>query len=272
MLRMRVLSGLAVSAVVVGLLVPATAASAATPLRATITCDAATGVITTSASGSLFVPGPAKQVTVEFQRRTGVRVTATARTVLAPLAQPFRVTTTSTTSGDVSAAGYTGTFDPVTALFYREQLTVTFKDAATGATLTTREATCDHDQRTSVTLTCDPVAGTVTAVVDGVSGTVGDSSGGGSASRVSYHIATIKQQTPNVPTYRNEILGGGWDIEHRVVSAADGTWSDTGYVHTISGNPYRYSEEVTVGVFDLYGIRVGTATGACTLFDGSQTS
>ncbi|WP_204298810.1 hypothetical protein [Actinoplanes campanulatus] len=269
---MRVLAGLAVSAVVAGVLVPATAASAATRLRANITCDAETGEIATWASGTLFAPGPAKQVTVEFQRRAGVRVTATARTVLAPMAQPFRVTTTSTSSGDISAVGYTGAFDPVTDLFYREQLTVTFKDAATGANLATRDATCDHDQRTRVTLTCDPVAGTVTAVVNGVNGAAGDSSGAGRASRVSYHIATIKQQTPNNPGYRSEILGEGWDIEHRVVKAADGSWTDTGYVHTITSNPYYYAEEITVGVFDLNGIRVGTATGACTLFDGSQTS
>ncbi|MET8147164.1 hypothetical protein ACIBSW_12010 [Actinoplanes sp. NPDC049668] len=270
MSRMRVLAALVVTAVV-GVMLPAAAASAATPLRANISCDAETGEISTWVSGTLFAPGPAKPVAVEFQRRTGVRVTATAKTTLSPMAQPFKVTATSTTAGDISAVGYTGAFDPVTALFYREQLTVTFKDPATGAYYTTREATCDYDQRTTVALTCDPVAGTVTAVVNGVNGRAGDTMGGGSASRVSYHIVTISQARPNEPGFRGESLGGAWDVEHRVTKAADGSWADTGYVHTITSNPYRYAEEVTVGVFDAYGARVGTATGACTLFDGSQT-
>jgi hypothetical protein len=241
-------------------------------LRANISCDAETGAVTTWASGTLFTAGTAPtSVTVEFQRRGGTRVTATTSTALASAAQPFVVKTTSTSSGEVNATGYHTTFNPVTSLFYRENLLVTFKNAA-GVTLTTREASCNHDQRTTVTLTCDPEARTITATVDGINGQAGASSGAGRPTRVGYHIVRIIQHVQNDPRFRSELLGGAWDVEHRVTRAADGTWTDAGYVHPqATSTPYYLAEELTVGVFDTYGAIVGWSTTRCTLFDGSVT-
>ncbi|MEU8230735.1 hypothetical protein AB0C12_14170 [Actinoplanes sp. NPDC048967] len=269
MSRLRTLAGLVVLATA-GLLITPTAAQAATPLRANISCDAETGAVTTWASGNLLVPGTPTSVIVEFQRRGGTRVTATTSTALASAAQPYVVKTTSTSTGDVNATGYHTTFDPVTSLFYRENLLVTFKNAA-GVTLTTREASCNYDQRTTATLTCDPEARTVTATVDGVNGQAGASSGAGRPTRVGYHVVRIIQHVQNEPRFRSELLGGAWDIEHRVTRAADGTWTDAGYARTQTGTPYYYAEELTVGVFDTYGAIVGWTTTRCTLFDGSVT-
>lgn len=270
MSRLRTLAGVVVLAAA-GLLVPATAAVAATPLTATITCDGATGAITTSTSGNLLLPGTGpRPVTVEFQRLRGLRVTATTSTPLTPMGQPFTVTTPATDSGDVAATGYTGTFDPATSLYYREAIRVTFKNAVTGAYYTERDATCHYDRRTTVTLTCDPAAGTVTAAVTGVNGQAGAAGGSGRASSVGYHIVRISQPKKDEPGFRGESLGGAWDVQHSLTRAADGTWADTGYVHTITSHPYRFAEELTVGVLDSSGNVVGHGTSRCTLFDGSQ--
>lgn len=269
--RLRALAGLVLLAAT-GLLVPATAATAATKLTATITCDATTGAITTRTSGTLLASGSTPTpVLIEFQRRSGVRVTATASTSLPPLAQPFRVTTTATSAGDVAATGYTGTFTPATSLYYRETLLVTFKNTSSGATYATREATCTHDQRTTVALTCDPVARTVTATVTGRDGQAGAADGAGRPAYVAYHVATITQGSKDSPRFRGEALTP-WDFQHRLSQAADGTWSDTGFVHAITRDSYYYAEEVTVGVFDSAGTIVGSGFARCTLLDGSQTS
>ena len=267
MSRMRVLTGLIVLAAA-AVLVPSSAALAATSLTANITCDARTGAITTSVSGSLLLPGEPALVTVEFQRKSGVRITPTTTLTIAPLSPPFRVTTTTTASGDIAAAGYTGSF-PLSSLYYRQTLLATFIDATTGATYTTREATCDYDQRTTVSLTCDQAAHTVTATVAGIKGQAGSTAVAGHPTRVGYRSVQISQATANDPRFRGEMLGSGWDIQHRLTQATDGTWADTGFVHPITSNPYYYAEELTVGVFDANGTFVGSGSAACTLFDGS---
>ncbi len=268
---MRALAGLVVLAVA-GTLVPATSAAAATPLKANITCDATTGAITTSVSGTLLTGTVPTPVTVEFQRRSGAVVSATTSTSLPPLAQPVTAKTTTTTSGDVSASGYTGTFDPVTSLYYRETVVATFRNTSSGATYTTREATCEHDQRTTTTLDCDPVAGTVTATTAGRYGHAGAADGAGRPTTVGYRRVQIVQYDRNDPRF----TGGsffGWDIQHRLTKAADGTWADAGYVHTLNRNRdyYYYAEEITVGVLDASGRIVGGGTAKCTLVDGSAT-
>jgi len=271
MSRVRALAGLVVLAMT-GLLIMPTAALAATQLKASITCDAETGAVTTSTSGTLLAVGtPPTRVTVEFQRAGGSRVSATASESLPLMAQPFTTTATTTTSGDITATGYTGTFSPATSLFYQEKLIVRFKNASTGAFYTTREATCNVDQRTTVSLSCDPVAGTVTATVTGVNGLAGGPYGAGRAVRIGYRFAQISQSTKDDPRFRSEFLGPGWNFERRLTRAADGTWSDAGYVHTITSNPYYYAEELTVGIFDAYGAVAGWGTASCTLYDGSVT-
>jgi hypothetical protein len=271
MSRLRALAALVVLATT-GLLITPTAAMAAGGLRAYITCDAETGAVTTWTSGWLLAVGtPPTRVTVEFQRSGGRRVSATTSASLPPLAQPFTTTATTTTSGDITATGYTGTFNPATSLFYQEKLIVTFKNASTGAFYTTREASCEYDQRTTVSLTCDPNAGTVTATVAGVNAQAGASSGAGRPVRIGYRVARTSQSSKDDPAYRSVTLGPGWDVERQLTRAADGTWTDPGYVHTITRNPYYYAEELTVGILDTYGAVVGWGATRCTLFDGSVT-
>jgi hypothetical protein len=271
MSRLRALACVVVL-VVAGLLVPATAATAVTRLIADITCDRETGAITTRVSGTLLQPAATgTPVTVEFQRRSGIRVTATTSTSLPRLTPPFTVNTTTTSSGDITASGYTGTFDPASSLYYREVLVATFRNTATGATYATREATCEYDQRTTVTMTCDPAAHTLTATATGINGQAGAADGSGRPTRIGYHIVTIVQGEKGGPRFRGETLGGVWDVEHRLTQAADGTWTDTGFVHTYTRDQYYYAEEVTVGVFDAYGKIVGGGFATCVLIDGSVT-
>jgi len=268
---MRILrtAGLAVALAGAGLLVPATAASAATtPLTATVDCHAATGVVSARVSGTLLSPTTTPQaVTVEFKRASGVKVTATARTVLSPAAQPVVVRTTATTAGFVDASATTGTFDPA-SLYYREKFTVTLKNPATGATWATREGACDYDQRTTVTLTCDPVARTITAAATGINGNAGGADGSGRASTVRYMYWSVYQPTANDPGFgRNP---SGWDVSHQTVRAADGSWADTGYVHTQATDAWNLREELVVGVFDSSGLQVGAGKAACVQFRNGQ--
>lgn len=253
-----------------GLLAPATAASAGTPLRVSIVCDAATGTITTAASGGLLWAGPPKPVTVEFQRRTGRNVTPTGWEFINPLAEPFRVTVMSTSTGEVSATGYTGSFNPATSLYYRETVRVTFS-SPTGDHYGAREATCERDLRTTVTLTCDPTAGTVTAAVVGRNGRAGNADGYGRPTRVGYQATKTSQETPQDPGFTSHPLDS-FDAVHRITQATDGTWTDTGYVRTITGKPYYYAEEVTVSVWDRFGGGlIGGGSAKCILFNGSGT-
>jgi hypothetical protein len=270
MSRVRALASITLLAVT-GLLVPATAASASSPLQASITCDPVTGVITTSASGTLLAPGRPRPVDVEFQRRSGVNLTLTGMTSVPPLAPPLKVSTRSTITGDVAATGYTATFDPATSLYYRESVIVTFMDIG-GFVYTTREASCQRDVRTTVTLTCDPAAHTVTAAVAGRNGNAGATNGAGRASRVGYRTITTSQSAPGEPRFRGGALGDSWDVQRSTVRAADGTWTDPGYAHTITSSPYYYAEELTIGVFDAFGSLVGGGFAKCTLFDGAATT
>lgn len=258
---------------VTGLLITPTAAMAVTPLKAFITCDAETGAITTAASGNLLPAGTAPtRVTVEFQRR-GTRVTATTSGPLTPLAQPFTTTATTTASGDIAATGYVGTFSPASSLYYQEQVTVTVKNPASGVTYATREATCAHDLRTTVSMTCDPVATTLTVTVAGINGQAGTSLGAGRPTRIGYRFSKISQSQKGDPVFRSDSFPWVWDLERPLTQAADGTWADPGFVHTPGRSDLNYyAEEVSVGIFDMSGTLVGGGAAKCTLINGPLTA
>ena len=112
------------------LLVPASAASAATELVATIDCDARTGLITTSVAGPLVQRGAPRAITVEFARQQAVNVTATAVTPIVPPETPFQVVARTRTDGSIRATGYTSSFVPETSLHYQETVGVTMTNAA----------------------------------------------------------------------------------------------------------------------------------------------
>jgi hypothetical protein len=262
---------LAVVLVATGLLVPATAASAASgPLTANVTCDAQTGEVTTSVSGQLFYGAPAQAVKVEFKRTGGVRVTSTGKSAVTPMSQPFAVTATTTSSGSIDAAGYTGLFNPASQ-YYRETMTVTFKNPATGAVYTTRTGACNVDRRTTVTLTCDPETRTYTATASGINGQFGAGDGAGRPYTVSYLYTSLSQATATDPAFEYHNISG-WDYTHRVARAGDGSWTDVGYVHTSTSTaaPWYSDNGLTVAVFDQYGAQVGAGTAKCVMFRQGQ--
>jgi hypothetical protein len=258
MARIRTLATVALLGAAAAL-VPAATASAATPLEANIVCDD-TGAVTTWVSGKFLVAGSPTSVTVEFQRRSAVNITAAGARAVAPLPQPFTVTVQSTSDGEVDAAGYTGSFDATTSLSYRETVVVTLTTAA-GAHSTV-QATCQRDVRNTVSLSCDPVAGTVTAA------TVGRDANGagefGEPARVAYRYSSVYEDEDGIRWGRSS---DGWDATHSITPAADGSWADTGYVHTHSSDRYYY-EELTVEIYNRFGNLIGGGSAECTLGDG----
>jgi hypothetical protein len=265
MSRMRMLATVTLLATT-ALLVPASAASAATTLAATIVCDAETGAITTSVAGPLYQAGAPRQVTVEFQRRDAVNVSLDARTTVPPLATPFKVTVSTKFNGSISATGYTGSFNPATSLYYQETVDVTIRNAA-GAVQATRSATCRRDLRTTLAITCDQAMGTLIAGVQGSAAREGVVDG--RPAGVRYRVETTFQVGPDDPLWRQGSLGG-WDYDHRITPAADGTWADTGFTRTVTvGRYHYYAVDITVGVFSAYGWVVGGGVAKCVLADAS---
>ena len=196
-----------------------------------------------------------------------MNISPTALTPIPPLATPFRVTVTTKANGSVSANGYTGSFNPATSLYYRETVTVTLRSPA-GALYGYQTATCKRDVRTTVTLTCDQVAGTVTATVLGRDAQ--PDVAGVRPRHVMYMTAVTVQANPDEPAFTRHT--GGWEIDHRINLAADGTWTDTGYTKTPTSDLYYYSEAVTVGVFNEWGGLVGGGTAECVLIDRSGST
>ena len=129
--------------------------------------------------------------------------------------------------------------------------------------------TAEFQRRTGIRVTAT-VARTLTATATGLNGQAGAADGAGRPKHIGYHIATIVQGEKDGPRFHGE-APGVWDVEHRLALAADGTWTDTGFVHTYTRDQYYYAEEVTVGVFDAYGKMVGSGFATCTLIDGSAT-
>jgi len=247
------------------LLVPASAASGATKLAATIVCDPETGAITTSVAGPLVQAGAPRPVVVEFQRQDAVNVSAAARTSIPPLATPFKVTVSTKPNGSINANGYTGNFAPATSLYYQETVTVTLRTPA-GRLYDSKQATCKRDVRTTVTLTCDEVAGAVTATVLGRDAQPGVA--GVRPRRVMYTTAVTFRTSADDPGWTSHTLG--WEIDHGVDLAADGTWTDTGYTKPVTTSRfYYYAEKLTVGVFNEWGGIVGGGTAECVLVDRS---
>jgi hypothetical protein len=266
MSRFRALVVLTVLATA-GLLVPAGAASAATPLTATIVCDAADGIITTHAAGTVLAPGKPRPVVVQFARLSARNFNATGGTVVAPVT-PVKVTTLSTVNGTVDANGYTSVRDPG-SFYYTESVRVTFMDLG-GFVYSTRDATCARDAWTTLSLTCDTATGTVTAATTGHDANVANVYG--RPYNVAYQTFTTHQDGPDDPRWTSGSLGVVWDVSHRLTAAADGTWADTGYVHTPSASTYYYAEQVNYGVFDSAGNTVGGGTASCTLYNGGATT
>lgn len=257
-MRIRALP-LILAVTVVALLSPARAAYAATALKASITCDSTTNTISTSVSGGQGRFTPNMPVNVRFLAYYGSYATATTESLISAMGSSITVPTTTTADGSVSVAGYTRSWQASDFVFYTETVRVTVLSTA-GAELGSSEATCTRDPRTTVTLDCDQEAHTITARSAGVGFTQMAVPG---SVRVEYEYSWTQQAAPGYPTFKKALTGTP-DAVHRVATTEAGAWSDLGYVHNITTDPYYRDETVVVVVKDPNnGFIIGRGSAFC---------
>ncbi len=265
-MRLRVLV-LTLVATVGALLSPVGAAHAAVgPVRASIVCDSATNTISTSASGGGGWFTPNSPINVQFLVYYGSYVTATAENLISAKGSTITVQTTSAADGSVSVAGYSRSWNASTYIFYTETVRVTATDPATGHA-SGGDATCTQDPRTTVTLTCDQRAQTITAGAagDGFTQLASPLASNGYV-RVEYTWTGTSQATADSPAFTRQ-LPSTPDVTHWVKATA-GAWSDVGFVHSVTTNPYYLDQTVVVTVRDNYNsFVIGRGTASCVYAD-----
>jgi hypothetical protein len=260
-MRIRALTFAAIGALVVALSpVGSPAAFAMTPLKATITCDRATNTISTALSNGVGNFQPNIRVNVEFLVRTGSYVSSTTH---GPIATGGRTTVAATTGldGSLNATGYTRTAPLNTYLFYTETVRVSVL-TLTGGIITTRDATCTNDLRTTVSLECDTEAHTITARASGVNYDQHP------RIEVWYTWTETSQAVPEYPGFTRHNTSPP-DFRHYLPTTG-GAWSDVGYVMPVGFDPYYLSQTVDVLVWTYYGISsivVGGGTATCVYAD-----
>lgn len=240
-MRMRS-AALVFTSVLASVFLPPSAGYAATSPTARITCDRATDTISTHMSGGAGWLLPNRAVTVQFLVLSGSFVTPTTFAPI-PAGGGTTVSTTTGPDGSIDIAGYTRTAPLHTYMFYTETVRATVRDAA-GTVLIWNEATCSHDERTTVTLTCDRSARTITAAAGGTSYQLHRSVS------VWYTWTRTSRPTATEPGFTRRNLNPP-DVNNRVLPTA-GSWSDVGYVHSISTDPYYLDESVDVVVWATY--------------------
>jgi hypothetical protein len=245
------------------LLSPARAAYALTPLKASIVCDSTTNTISTSVSGGAGYFTPNMPVNVRFLVYSGTYVTETAEGIVSAVGSSITVPTTTAADGSVSIAGYTRSWQASDYVFYTETVKVSVLNTS-GAELGSSQATCTRDLRTTVTLDCDPEAHTITARSAGVGFTQMDWAG---SVRVEYLYSTTNQPAPGYPTFTSSLALYPNGV-HYPTTTETGSWSDLGYVQTITTDPYYYSETVVVVVRDrANSYIIGSGSASCVYAD-----
>lgn len=256
-MRLRTLTaGLALAAGAAGL-PTGTAAAANPPLRATITCDEATGTISTAAAGGTFAAG--QPVTVRFEVHQGSSVPAggtTGRTI--PQQRTVTdVPTRTLADGSIAAAGYRRPWRAADHAFYTETVRLHVRTSPTGSFGFYGQATCTRDTRTALTHTCDPATRTSAARI------TGSRYAAGAPVRVEYRlIRMLTQAKPGDPAWvMGPITYAGPNPARTVTADATGTWSDPGYVRQQTA--YRYEETIEVTVLSTTGVVVGRGDSSC---------
>jgi hypothetical protein len=232
-------------------------AAAATPLTATITCDSATNTISTRLTGTLV---PNFSYTMKFTVWSGSQVT-TAGTIggLPALGTSVSVPVTTRSNPDVDVAGYTRSWPAANYVFYTETVRVSVLNSS-GGEITWRQGTCIHDLRTKVRLTCDQEAHTITATAEGANFAR-------RPTRAEYTFTATSQATADSPAFTRQPSSTP-DVVHSVPVSESGAWSDAGYVHQVSGDPYFLREGVVVWVRDVWSnLPVGQGTASCVYAD-----
>jgi hypothetical protein len=233
-------------------------AAAATPLTASITCDSATNTISTRLTGTL---APNFSYTMKFTVWSGSQVT-TAGTISGLPAWNTSVSVPVTTGSnpDVDVAGYTRSWPAANYVFYTETVRVSVLNSS-GGEITWRQGTCVRDLRTTVDLTCDQEAHTITATATGA----------GFArrpTRAEYAYGYTYQPTADSLAFTLQPSSTP-DVVHSVPVSESGTWSDVGFVHQEGDDePYFLSENVVVWVRDVWSnLPVGQGTASCVYAD-----
>ncbi len=254
---------LAMGAALVATLVPmvssAGPADAGTPFKPAIACNAATNTISTSVSGGMLMPN--QPVRVAFRVQYGSYVTTTgSQGVISQTGSTMTVPAVTAADGSVRATGYSRAWQASSYAFYTETVYVSITNT-TGGQLVAGSATCSRDLRTTVTLTCDQQAHTITARTSGIGYTQP------SRVRIDYTYTLTSQATPSTPRFIRYNAQPP-DVVHYATTSG-GAWSDLGYVHTITGDRYYLAETVMVTVRGDWGIIIGRGETSCVYADQS---
>jgi hypothetical protein len=237
------------------------AAAATTPFAASIVCDAATGTVTASAGGSGFAAN--YPVRARFTVSDGWYLTTTGAISTVPQrGQTVTVPATVDAAGVLApVTGYTRAWNPAQYAFYRETVQVEIVHRDTGAFVATRTARCHRDVRTTLTVTCDPLARTVSATLSGVDATLGVDRYGANAPST----ATIQRSV----TWFRTGEPVGWSTTYtetkRITRDPGGaTWTLPLFAQDVTAYS-SYKVDLVIDVLGAqYGAPVGRATGGCT--------
>jgi hypothetical protein len=229
-----------------------------------VTCDPATNTISatfTGGAGSFTTPN--QPVTVEFLVYKGSYATTSGTSGVIPTGSRTTVAATIAADGSLNVAGYSRSWQAANYLFYTETARVTIRNSA-GQQFFQRDGTCTHDLRTIVRVECDRGARTITASAAGTNYPANGSV------RVNYFRTSTQQATPDSPRFTGSNAGPYPDASHTVRAAASGLWSDVGWVHTITTDPYYLDEKVLVEVLHPMGFVIGRGTAFCVYTDQSS--
>lgn len=259
-------------AAVLGVLAPLLATTPATAamssFHAWISCDPVTQTIATGVAGQYGVQ-PNLAVRVEFKVETGYYATATTSASIPAKGSVTTVAGQSTATGDLTVSGYTRSAPISDYLFYTEKVIATVKNTS-GGIVATRTATCDYDVRSSVTLTCDRDAQTITARVTGSQFNEPQPVG----VRIQYERSTLYRFSESAPSFRLS----RYTAATHTVTPVNGEVSDTGWSNHLTSDPYYYEETVWATISSPYTGRIlGRGSATCTysqteLTDGTGLS
>ena len=242
-----------------------TANAVPNPPQAVVTCDTATNTISatfTSGAGSFTTPN--QPVTVEFLVYKGSYATVGGTSGVISTGSRTTVAATIAADGSLNVAGYNRSWQAANYLFYTETARVTIRNSGGQPVYLQRDGTCTHDLRTTVRVECDRGAHTITASAAGASYPANGNV------RVNYIRTSTQQATPDSPRFTSFNAGPFPDASHTAMASASGAWSDVGWVHTITTNPYYLDQKVLVEVLHPMGFVIGRGTAFCVYTDQSS--
>lgn len=177
---------------------------------------------------------------------------------------PVTVNARTGADGSLTSSGYVRAWPGAAGYdFYTETVRAVVANRATGATIVTLQGMCTVDRRTTLTLSCDTAANTVTARVSGARFVEHETDYPPlSRVNVAYYIVRTTQPTRDAARFTSHTLGGP-DFAHSL-PVTDGRWSETGYTVTLPEGFYHYRDDLTITVSGgPYGRIVGRGSASC---------